>query len=610
MNILSSGRRSSLIISLISLCLWAVPLLYLVYSLWIIFFVTGHSYEALREYYVRNWPDAFDADKISQTCFTPAWYDWIGAHKGLLIGGISVVGAGYLGFSRSVLRFLRGGLTEIGQGFQWMVETFRGCSRAEKGWLLGFFGVLALYWIYLFVNSPMFLDETCSFFHFAKQGFFFTIASYPAPNNHVLLNIICSWLYKLPFLTPALVMRLPSIGASLLLYCLLFCVFKWKGSFGRAIVVVAGVAFIHLLSYYTVQGRGYQLQLLLIVINTLSGWMYGAGSNAGKERYGYYLFILSAILGFYVNPLFCYPFGALLLIAGYRVVRSRELEKGLVLAGAVGVIIAVVLVLYLPIILGSSPHAINDNKYTSGRSWSSLVDDFGIFIYDIKYIFYYGYGSLVLVPLALVFSLICYFRGVIRGFYYDYAFYYLLASVLSIGILTVYKKIYPLERSLCFWALALNIMFLNVCYDVIRRWRPRWAPLLLGLLIVVKTAGSVRLLYMARFSIRNSIDAQIYYDPQPIYPELAGLHPRSWQVTHSEDSYPMYLRLYLFTHREKTPVIFSTNRALGDVILVADTTAARIPLEGYTRWRDKNGRIEFDQDNFGIYISDALKARQ
>ena len=618
----SPARRPGLIPGLIGLCLWAVPLLYLAYSLWIIFFVTGHSYEALQEYYARNWPDAFDVGTVSKTCLTPAWYGFLATHKGLLVGSLSIVGLGYLAFSRSVLRFLRAGLSELAQGFRWLGETFRKCSTPERAGLLGLFGVLGLYWTYLFVNSPLFLDETCSFFHFAKQGFFFTIASYPVPNNHILLNVIAAWLYKLPFLTPALVMRLPNIAASLLLYYLLFCVFQRKGSFGRAMVVVAGVAFIHLLSYYTVQGRGYQLQLLLIAVNALSGWMYffpwpgqsretDRGGGRGHRRYGYYLFILSAILGFYVNPLFAYSFGAVLLVAGYRIVRGREWGKGLVLAGAVGVVVAAVGVLYLPIILGSSPQSIYDNKYvTASRPWSSLADGFRIFVYDIKYIFYYGYGSLVLVPLALIFSLAAYFRGRVRGFYYDYALYFLLASILSIAFLTVFKKIYPLERSLCFWVLALNIMFMNVCYDVVRQWTPRWAPLVLGLMLVVKTAGSVRLLYMDRFSIRNSVEGKLYYDPQPLFPQLIGLHPRSWQVTDSEDSYPMYLRLYLFTHGEKTPVIFSTDRALGDVILVADTAAGRIPLDGYTRWRDNKGRIEFDENNFGIYLSNALIGKQ
>ena len=156
MRSFSTGRRSSPVISLMSLCLWAVPLLYLFYSLWIIFFVTGHSNEALREYYVRNWPDAFDAETVSRTCFTPVWDAWIGAHKGLIIGGIALTGAGYLGLSRRVLRWIRGALTELGQGFRWMSETFWGCSPAEKGRLLGLFGVLGLYWVYLFANSPLF----------------------------------------------------------------------------------------------------------------------------------------------------------------------------------------------------------------------------------------------------------------------------------------------------------------------------------------------------------------------------------------------------------------------------------------------------------------------
>jgi hypothetical protein len=199
---------------------------------------------------------------------------------------------------------------------------------------------------------------------------------------------------------------------------------------------------------------------------------------------------------------------------------------------------------------------------------------------------------------------------VVRGFYYEYAFYYVVASLLSIVLLTLYKKIYPLERSLCFWILGLNIIFMNVCYDVIRQWVPRRAYLLLLLLIAGKTAVSLRPLYIERFFIRNSVDGQTYYEPQPVFPQLAALHPDSWQVMDSEDSYAIYLRLYLLLHGEKAPVYFSRTRALGDVIIVPDRLVKGIPLDGYTRWRDKNGRIEFDTGNLGIYISNALKGKQ
>jgi len=592
------------------IALWCVPLVYLVYSLLIISFVSAHTYEYLQEYYKRNWPDAFDLETVVRYCFTQDWYTTLRGHAVSLSAGIWLVIGVYVLFSGSVIRFLSGFCREAGRGFGFIVNTIRGLSGVEKRWVSGLFGALLLYWGYIFFNSQLWLDEACSYLHFARQGFFFTIMSYPVPNNHILFNAICSWLAKIPFLSPVWVMRLPSMVASLVNYLLIFAVFVRWADFRRAMVVMAGVVFVHILSYYSIQGRGYQVQLLFLVVNAISGWYYFVSwpGSKGRGRFGYYLFVVTAVLGFYVNPLFVYHFCAVTMILGYRIIGERDWRMGRRLVVATAIVGAAVLVLYLPIFLGSGMNAVSNNKYVSAnRPWSDLVTRFGILVYDLRNVFYYGYFSIVLLIGAFVVFLWLYRRGDIGGFFYDYAFYYLVASVLAIGMVTVYKRIYPLERSLCFWVLALNIMFVNLCYDISLRFFSRRALLVIVLFLLVKNVSSMRSLYIGYYSIRNSFDGKAYDEPQPLYPQLTALHPASFQVTDSEDSYPVYLRLYLLGHHDATPVLFSRDKALGDIILVPDSAAYHLPLQGYTRWADRNGRREFDYDSsWGIYVSKAL----
>lgn len=603
MNAYRPGRVSSWMRIFLCVCLWAIPIGYLVYSLVIIQFVADHSYEAILQFYSRNWPDAFDLESVSRNCFTQGWYGWIRGHNRVLTVLNSFVLTAYVLYSRAVMRFMRGLLQETGRVLHFLGKSFAGCNPGEKKALSVLFGGLLIYWVYTFVNSPMFLDEGCSYFNFVRQGVLFTIINYPVPNNHIFFNIICSVLYKISFLSPELVMRLPSMATSFLLYYGIFCIFKYWGGFQRAIVVVAGVAFCHILSYYTVQGRGYQVQLLFVVVSALSGWAYFF-SPLWSGRAGYFLFVVSSVLGFYVNPLFVYHFLSLLLLFGYLVIKGREFSKGWLFLRAVFLIGGVTLILYLPLILGSSWRALTDNQYISeGRPLHALIDQFGILVYDLKYIFYYGSGSLVLLAVAIPGALFLYFRGKLKGAFYDYAFYYFVASLLALAMVTIYKRIYPLERGLCFWVLALNIMFVNVCYDVIRAYFPRRAWVLIIFLIGLKIAGSLRLLYMDRFAIRNYIDVQVYNEPQKIYEQLCKLRPGSWQVMDSEDSYPVYLKLYLLEHGKGGRVLFNRKEAVGDVIFLPDSCTLSVPLQRYTRWADKEGHTDFDGGKLHIYVA-------
>lgn len=593
------------------LLIWIVPVVYLVYSLVIVWFVSGHDYAFLLQWYSRNRPDAFDVETIARDCMTGRWHDWIKTHRLVLLGLISAVLLLYLVFWRPIFSFISRLVDEIARIFRFLGDSFRACNRKERGWLFILFGGILAYRIYLLVAIPLEIDEVTSYVYFVRQGFWFTLINYPIPNNHILLNAICSLLNKASFLPAELVMRLPSMTADLFLFYGIFCLFRYWGGFQRAVIVVAGVAFCHLLSFYAVQGRGYQLQVLCVVVSGMSCWAYFFSSEWSR-RSGYPLFILSSVAGFYINPLFVYHFLAMIFLCSALFIRRRQYGDIAIFARALVTIAVLTGILYLPLILGSSWQAITDNRYVSaGRPWHNLADDLGILVYDVKYDFYYGMGSVFLLAGGVVLSLILYFGNRLRGRFYHYAFTYFVAVLLSLACIILYKKIYPLERSLCFLVLAFNVFFVNVCYDMARRYlSARGVLVALSVFILVKVAGSVRLLYWDSFALRNNERVRLYPVIQKDITELFRLHPSSWQITDSEDFYPDYLRLNLAREGRNDRVVFSRAEAIGDVIFLPEAySGSAISLKGYTRWAEKRRSGISEGEYLTIYVSDDLLRR-
>jgi len=48
----------------------------------------------------------------------------------------------------------------------------------------------------------------------------------------------------------------------------------------------------------------------------------------------------------------------------------------------------------------------------------------------------------------------------------------------------------------------------------------------------------------------------------------------------AEDSYPVYLKLYLLEHKKEGRVLFNLKEAVGDVIFLPDSCASTFPLQG------------------------------
>jgi len=581
-----------------------IPVVYLLLSFSIVFFIQHHSYDYILTYYTQHWPTAFDVTVFARLCLTPAWYGWVHAHALVLEVGIAILLVVYGLLMRKMRKGAQLLLGDVRQVFVFMRQTFVELNSREKWMLLGLFVLIGCYRLYFFCQFPMHPDETASYLFFARQGALMASVNYVTTNNHVLLNVVCSFLAKLSFLSAKWTMRLPAMMGDIILLVGLFCILKRLGNFARAFWVVAGLAFCYILSYYATQGRGYQWQGIGAVLSMGCCWWYFF-SPAGWSKKGYGLFIASSVAGFYLNPLFVYPFFTLMLAAGYLFVKNKN-WAGLLSFIKAGLAIGVLtFVLYLPLIISSSWNAlVNSGFINEHQHLSELTGEVGDLVFSFNYIINYGSAGIVILVVGIVISLYLYYRKYIGGIFYPMMLVWFVCSLISFILITVYQKVFPPERAMCFWILIVDCIFLNVLYDLFYRGVPAKASLLFAWLIVAKVAFSVRTIYWPKYAIERKEQVVIYNNIRPQFDALTAIGVTTWQVTDPDDYYSMFLALYLIEHNMRNNLVLNNTQGKADVIFLPDKYEPGFDLKGYKLW--KAGQVTAKGKGLSIYAKEML----
>jgi len=580
----SKSRLRTYVIRALCTGLFLLPVVYLLFSILIICFVNSHDYAFLLGWYSRRWPQAFDADSIASVCFTPVWYRFLVGHalggEFLLVSLLVLYGC----CCRPVWRFCRGLLSVSKRGVELMWHTYQRCSSREKMVLALLFAVILFYRCYFFAVFPLHTDELCSYLFFSRPGPLIAATSYPIPNNHVFFNLVCSFISGIPFIPPKFVMRLPSVTGDLLLLYGVFCLFsRWKG-FWRGIAVVIGVAFCYFTSYYAVQGRGYQWQELCALISLVSGWECVVGTGR-RDRRGWPLFLVSSVCGFYINPIFLYHFLAMLLFLGYLLALKKDVRGLFFLARSVAIMALLVAIFYLPLILASSWGAFAESGYVTAKvSLREVFAHYSSFTYLLKEGTYYGRAGMYFFLVCIFASMLLYRYKKIAGQFYFYGLVYFLCVVLSLAVLILCTRMYPPDRGLCYWILGINIVFVNIVYDLILKFASRSAYWLITGFLAIKVAGSLRGLYWERFSVSERKEVVAYYKIRKDLAALKGLGTVSWQITNSDDFYPMYLKAYLLEQDDQGKVVFDRTVGRAQVVFLPDAYRPAFDLRGYVLW--------------------------
>ncbi|HLX93311.1 MAG TPA: hypothetical protein VKR32_16615 [Puia sp.] len=482
-----------------------------------------------------------------------------------------------------------------------MKRSIHESTPKQKLAVLLLFSAIVCYRTFLFLSYPLLPDETCSYLYFVRQGFIATICSYPLPNNHVLYNLGCIILAKCPFLSPILIMRLPSLVGDIVLLWAIFCVSKRLGGFQRAFAIVSGCAFCYFLSFYAVQGRGYQWQDSCFFLALAGGWTWFI-SPIWKGRFGYSLFVLASVAGFYINPGFIFPYLALIFAFSFMLFWQNDYRqwRRLVLSSILVGLLA--MTLYLPLIIASSWKAVFDNEFVSaGKGWHDLVDRLPDLRYSISYIFNLGRFGIWIVGFFLSVCIWFWSTRKITGRYYAFGLFVFVGTLISFALIIIVKRIFPYDRLFCFWVLLLNIIFINVIFDISRRFFPRstWVWLL-SIFLLFKIGISVRLLWLRRDFVENQGGPRTYAFFERDFDRLNTLHPHSWQMTDSDDFYPMYIRFFLVGQNRENEVIVDRNSARSDILFLPDKYDSLAIGQGYVKYGEN--KLTEKGNSIRIYV--------
>jgi hypothetical protein len=305
-------------------------------------------------------------------------------------------------FRLSIWKFYYHSLRNL---FQKIVIQLKKLTFFQKSLSLLSLILLVLVRLYFLYTYPLDIDEGFSYIYFVKEGALATAGFYVAPNNHVLYNLLCTFLTPF-FNNPFWVMKLPTFFISVLTTFLAFILTYRYFGFITAFASSWLFSFSYFGIYYSIQGRGYSLLSLCTIILAFAGVQL-----IRKPSLFYHsIFTVAAIAGLYTIPVFLYPFitvNLFLLIIYLREKRYSHLFK---LSATTSLASFTLLLLYLPIIYFNGFQSLIGNKYVQRVE---LEDFASIILPAIKYAQGLNFGQeahgLLIVTLVALMLGLCFF---------------------------------------------------------------------------------------------------------------------------------------------------------------------------------------------------------
>ena len=117
--------------------------------------------------------------------------------------------------------------------------------------------------VYYSSVTPLQLDELHTWLFFIRRGALVTAAYYPASNNHIAYNLL-----SIPWsiiLSPVWALRMVSLWSAVATVVLFLLILKRRYSFILSVVGMLLLMSSACFSWYTVQGRGYVLELFFLI---------------------------------------------------------------------------------------------------------------------------------------------------------------------------------------------------------------------------------------------------------------------------------------------------------------------------------------------------------
>lgn len=244
-------------------------------------------------------------------------------------------------------------------------HAWRALSASERRIGKGLLLILFLVRVWWLVASALSTDEAASFDYFIHEGPVAIASYYPIPNNHPLFNLMC---WPLSQLTSNLqvVMRLPTLLVATAGTRLAYRMLTRQVGFVAATLGMGLFSFSPLGLTYAVMGRGYFLQLTLLLLAFFAALTLLQRTRS--TRLAWTTFGGASIAGLYTIPTFIYPLAALEvgLLLGFARARRWADVGHLVLVGATVIVAAALL--YAPVVAVSGLPRLLANQYVAPLS--------------------------------------------------------------------------------------------------------------------------------------------------------------------------------------------------------------------------------------------------
>jgi hypothetical protein len=235
---------------------------------------------------------------------------------------------------------------------------------------LALFALIFLSRLYFLFRFPFHVDERFTYLYFVHKGLAVSLAYYPGPNNHILYTLICNF-FHLFIEDPVMVMKIPALLIGLVLSVSFWLVVSRYVTYPVALVAAALFSFAEPVFYYSLQGRGYALLMLFVLLAT-----HSALNIVRQVKFSfpaYFWFWLSCTLGFYTIPIFLYPFMSLVAFICFHVLLRRKYSSFKYLIFTSAAVALSAFLLYLPVIIFNGWNALAGNAWVSPVPWQEYI---------------------------------------------------------------------------------------------------------------------------------------------------------------------------------------------------------------------------------------------
>lgn len=265
----------------------------------------------------------------------------------------------------------------IGLGWTGLFYSARHELRTRRKWkrlnaiALAAIALIGVFLRLTYLRQPMRYDESATVLGYASKPLYIALTVYNEPNNHLFHTLLVHLAMKVAG-TAEWSVRLPAFLAGSLLIFLAYGVTRQLAGSTAGLIAAALVSTSSILIEYSTNARGYTI----VCAATLALIITGVETLRRASPAWFFLFGLTAVLGFWAIPAFLMSFGGVMLWLLWELALHRKRFRKIYLARlfvtSLGIAVITTL-LYLPPMAVSGPRALVSNHWVAPRGLDSFL---------------------------------------------------------------------------------------------------------------------------------------------------------------------------------------------------------------------------------------------